>query len=363
MRLKCETRNCHYNIKPTTTSTSTTSITSSTSTTKLTTTKSTSTSTEIPMCSLSSQSSWSETAITIFGSQAGIYGSNLSLLSSPIGMYYDAPNNLLIVTDYENRRVLQFSLNYLPSVATVIAGSNAAGCSLNQFTTAVGVARDSSGRLFVSDAGCNRVVIFPSSSNSTTNATVLGSVNIPELLSINPLTDDVYVASVSDSAIYKFVSSSGPPVVAAGGNGRGNALNQLSQPNGVYYDYLHTHSLYVADSDNHRILRFPSDSTRVTYGAVVAGNNGAGSGATQLKNPRSVLVDSSGSLYTADKDNNRVQRWLQNATSGTTIVGGTSGTASNQLSFPETILFDRDCNLLVVDRGNNRIQFFNVTTR
>ncbi|CAF1520657.1 unnamed protein product, partial [Rotaria sordida] len=81
---------------------------------------------------------------------------------------------MLTVADNTNHRILRFSITNPPSVATVIAGSNGAGCSLNQFTTAVGVARDSSGRLFVSDAGCNRVVIFPSSSNSTTNATVLG---------------------------------------------------------------------------------------------------------------------------------------------------------------------------------------------
>lgn len=60
--------------------------------------------------------------------------------------------------------------------------------------------------------------------------------------------------------------------------------------------------------------------------------------------------------------NNRVQRWLPGATSGTTIVGGTSGTGPDELRFPETILFDRSGNLIVVDRQNNRIQFFNITT-
>ncbi|CAF4281578.1 unnamed protein product, partial [Adineta steineri] len=61
--------------------------------------------------------------------------------------------------------------------------------------------------------------------------------------------------------------------------------------------------------------------------------------------------------------NNRVQRWLQNATNGTAIVGGDkAGTSSNQLKFPETILFDRFGNLLVSDRNNNRIQRFKITT-
>ncbi|CAF4314421.1 unnamed protein product, partial [Adineta steineri] len=188
-------------------------------------------------------------------------------------------------------------------------------------------------------------------------------INTPELLFINELTDDIYVVSYGDNAVYKFVGGNGSPVVAAGGNGNGNASNQLAGPNGVYYDYLYIHALYVADAGNHRVMKFPSDSTSATYGTVVAGGNGAGSGANQLNNPRSILVDSQGTLYISDGDNNRIQRWLQNANSGTTIVGGTrSGTASNQLHFPDQILFDKYNNLLVVDRNNNRIQRFNLTT-
>jgi len=59
--------------------------------------------------------------------------------------------------------------------------------------------------------------------------------------------------------------------------------------------------------------------------------------------------------------NNRIQRWLPNATSGDTIAGSTQGTAANQLDFTESFFFDENFNLFVVDRGNNRIQLFNIT--
>ncbi|CAF0822768.1 unnamed protein product [Adineta steineri] len=316
-----------------------------------------------PVCSLSSQSIWSQTATTIFGSQAGTSGSTLALLSQPGGMYYDQPNNQLIVADMGNQRVLQFSLNNPPSVATVIAGGNGQGCNMNQFNIPAGVGRDSSGQLYVADYGCNQVVRFPSNSNSTTSGILLGSITLATLISIHQLTlnDDIYVVSYNDNAVYKFVGGSGSPVVAAGGNGNGNASNQLSGPNGVYYDYLYTNSLYVADSGNNRILKFASGSTSATYGTVVAGGNGAGSGANQLNSPRSIVVDSNGTLYISDQANNRIQRWLQNANSGTTIVCGTQGAAANQLYYPEQILFDRYQNLLVADRFNNRIQLFNLT--
>ncbi|CAF1119367.1 unnamed protein product [Adineta steineri] len=314
------------------------------------------------VCTLSSQSSWSQTATTVFGSQAGTGGSTLSLLSSPIGMYYDGPNNMLTVSDLGSQRILQFSLNNPPVIAKVIAGNNGQGCNMSQLNTNVGVVLDSSGRLYVTDEGCSRVVRFPSVSNSTTSSTLIGSVLYATQVSINAVTGDIYAVSYGDNAIYKFVGGSGSPVVAAGGNGNGNALNQLNGPNGAYYDYLYTNSLYVADSGNNRILKFAAGSTSSTYGTVVAGGNGSGSGANQLSNPRFIIVDSSGNLYISDGGNNRIQRWLKNASSGTTVVGGTQGTATNQLNFPETVLFDKYDNLLVSDRGNNRIQFFGLAT-
>ncbi|CAF1044691.1 unnamed protein product [Adineta steineri] len=269
---------------------------------------------------------------------------------------------MLIIGDNGNQRILQFSLNNPSAVATVIAGSNGEGCELNQFSDIVGVGLDSSGRLYGADYTCNQLVRFPSNSSSTTSGTLLGTVNVATMISINQITDDIYVVSYDDNAVYKFIGGSETAVVAAGSNGYGNALNQLAGPNGVYYDYLYTNALYVTDTRNHRVMKFPPDSTSATYGTIVAGDDEAGSGANQLNNPRSTLIDSQGTLYISDGDNNRVQRWLQNSSSGTTVVGGTKGTASNQLHFPEQILFDKYNNLLVVDRSNNRVQRFNLTT-
>ncbi|CAF0890466.1 unnamed protein product [Adineta steineri] len=337
------------------------SETSLETTSEISTTSTTTTSSSTTVCPLSSQSAWSQTAITIFGSQAGTSGSNLTLLSQPVGMYYDGSNNLLTITDLRNQRILQFSLNISSSVATIIAGGNGYGCNMNQFRSPDGIGIDSSGQFYIGDYDCGQLVRFPSNSNSATNGTLLSSSGGVAQVFVNSLTNDVYFVGSVDNAIYMFVGGSGSRVIAAGGNGNGNALNQLSGPNGVYYDYLYTSSLYVTDTGNNRVMKFPSDSTSATYGTVVAGGNGVGSGANQFNNPRSILVDNSGTLYIADASNNRVQRWLQNAASGTTIVGGTQGAASNQLTGPEQILFDKYNNLLVADRHNNRIQLFNIT--
>ena len=94
--------------------------------------------------------------------------------------------------------------------------------------------------------------------------------------------------------------------VCIGGNGAGSGLNQLYCPNGAYFDYLSTNSLYVADSDKNRIIKFPSGSTSATSGTVVAGIVYTGSAANQLNNPTNVVVDCSGILYITDAGKRKI---------------------------------------------------------
>jgi hypothetical protein len=168
------------------------------------------------VCTLSSQSSWSLSGITIAGNSAGNVGSDLLHLNIPIGLYYDVTNNNIIVGDSGNYRVIKFSLNNPASSGTVIAGSNGVGCALNQFSNTIGVAFDSSGQLYVSDSSCNRIMKYPPSSSSSTSGTLIGSINTVEGLFLNQLTGDLYVAGNANDAVYKFPSGSMTPVVVAG---------------------------------------------------------------------------------------------------------------------------------------------------
>jgi sugar lactone lactonase YvrE len=75
-----------------------------------------------------------------------------------------------------------------------------------------------------------------------------------------------------------------------------------------------------------------------------------------------VVVDSSDTFYVSDLLNHRVQKWLMNASSATTVAGqsnGTTGSALNYLSYPNDLVIDSSDNLYVVDAGNNRIVRWN----
>ncbi|CAF5229262.1 unnamed protein product, partial [Rotaria magnacalcarata] len=70
-------------------------------------------------------------------------------------------------------------------------------------------------------------------------------------------------------------------VTVAGGNGKGGATNQLNWPQGLFVDDDQT--VVIADWGNHRIMQWKNGDT--TNGQVVAGGNGRGNGLNQLDRP------------------------------------------------------------------------------
>ncbi|CAF5132458.1 unnamed protein product [Rotaria sp. Silwood1] len=97
------------------------------------------------------------------------------------------------------------------------------------------------------------------------------------------------------------------------------------------------------------------------HGIVVAGGKGIGNSLKQLNEPEGVIVDQLGTVYVADSQNHRIMRWPKGTTQGSVIIGGNGeGAQSNQLAYPLGISFDRHGNLYVIDFGNARVQKFNI---
>ena len=89
-------------------------------------------------------------------------------------------------------------------------------------------------------------------------------------------------------------------VTVAGGNGYGNALNQLNWPHGLDIDD-DNQSIVVADWRNHRIVEWKMDAS---HGKVIAGDQGQGNRLDQLNYPTDVLIDKeTNSLFIADRWN------------------------------------------------------------
>jgi Leucine-rich repeat (LRR) protein/sugar lactone lactonase YvrE len=123
---------------------------------------------------------------------------------------------------------------------------------------------------------------------------------------------------------------------------------------------------YIADSLNHRILK------RDTQGqlSVVAGNGKRGFAGddgpaieAELNNPQGTAVDEEGSLYIADTNNHRIRKVDSNGIITTVVGNGKRGFAGDEglalnakLREPTAIVFDNNGHLYIADSGNHRIR-------
>jgi len=133
---------------------------------------------------------------------------------------------------------------------------------------------------------------------------------------------------------------------------RGVQIGPLSYPGGLAYDSVGM--LYVADFNNHRVLRFPRNCKQ---GELVAGGKGPGPGPDQLHNPYSVAIERNGSMIVSDLKNHRVLRFTPGQHRAGEVIAGGKGAGSrlDQLNCPRGLGFEADGSLLIADCDNHRI--------
>ncbi|MEI6185059.1 MAG: choice-of-anchor Q domain-containing protein, partial [Bacteroidota bacterium] len=173
---------------------------------------------------------------------------------------------------------------------------------------------------------------------------------------------NVFVADATNNRIMKWLKGATSGITVAGGNGAGNATNQLNYPLGVYVDT--SGNIYIADSRNHRVQKWKDGDS---YGKTVAGNAAAVAGSTSnlLNNPTGIYVDVANNIYISDYLNNRIQKWASGAINGTTVAGGNgAGSGANQLNTPMSVWVNEKNNndVYIADAGNNRIQVWSAYT-
>ncbi|CAF4796845.1 unnamed protein product, partial [Rotaria socialis] len=163
----------------------------------------------------------------------------------------------------------------------------------------------------------------------------------------------LFILDAGNFRVQKWKSGEPLGFPVAGGHGVGNTLDKISHSYGLYVD--DQHNVYVSDHRNHRVTLWMKNNTAV--GQVVAGGNGMGNASNQLSYPWGVYVTENGTIYVADSNNHRIQKFTRSSTSGLTVAGisGVAGSLPSQLRNPTSILVDQYHTLFVLDRGNHRI--------
>ncbi|CAF4474629.1 unnamed protein product, partial [Rotaria magnacalcarata] len=236
----------------------------------------------------------------------------------------------------------------------VVAGGKGEGNGLNQLNGPRDVVIDKeTDSLIICDLANRRVVRWSRRSGTTQGEIVIDDIGCSGLA-----MDEQRYLYVSDEGKYevrRYQLGEKNGTLVAGGNGKGDGLNQLNYPTYLFVD--RQQNVYVSDHNNHRVMKWVKGATE---GIVVAGGQGYGNALTQFGYPQGLLVDTVGTLYVADSFNHRVMRWTQGDKKHGTVIAGGNGQGANQLNGPYGLSFDRHGNLYVSDRNNHRVQRFSI---
>ncbi|CAF1285159.1 unnamed protein product [Adineta steineri] len=291
---------------------------------------------------------WKQNAITVAGGNGE--GQQLNQLNIPHGIFIDKNKNIFIA-DSGNHRIVEWKYN--AQEGQIIAGENGPGNQMNQLNYSSAVIVDQQNHsIIVADRWNRRVIQWL---NQTQHILI---ENIDCYGLAIDKNEFLYISDMVKKEVrrWKMGEYNNEGVIVAGGNGRGNQLNQLNSPAFIFVD--EDQSVYVSDYSNHRVMKWRKDAKE---GIVVAGGNGQGGEFNQLYHPQGLFVDDLSQIYVADQLNNRIMRWCEGKEEGEIVVGGNGlGGHPNQLNYPHGLSFDDERNLYVADTFNHRIQKFEV---
>ena len=261
------------------------------------------------------------TLATVAGTAAAGYGGDngpatSALLNYPVGIAFDASNNLYIA-DYLNYRIRKVTNGAITTVAgTGTEGAPTAGpAAASAFGTPTGITVDSSGNLLVVDSayflvckisGGNLSLLAGSGTFSYSDGPALGTYLYGPVGITADSTGNIFVAEKTSHRVRKIAGSTTSTVAGRlhfAGDGGAAISAVLNLPVDVALDPQGIAA--VIDSGNFRVRRVAANGTINTIagnGIPVLPANGAQATASSLPLMSAATYDAQGNLYLAVPD-------------------------------------------------------------
>lgn len=129
---------------------------------------------------------------------------------------------------------------------------------------------------------------------------------------------------------------------------------QCNQCSRVWFD-SEEQDLYIVECYRSRIIKCNiNTNTTITVAGITDAD---GSSNETLSYPYTLYVDNKKDIYIADVNNQRIQKWIRNATTGITIAGQTRKVDESNASLhrPHDIIIDKNGFIYIADMINHRI--------
>ncbi len=297
-------------------------------------------------------------------------------------------NSKLYVVDNGSNNVRIYT--YTSSTVSYSTTFGGTGSSNGYFNSPYGVAVKSTGDILVTDTGNNRVSVFNSSNSWQSN---FGSSELNGPLGIHvDETDKVYVSDSTSIKIYnsnyQFIEelNSSALLYQNGSFNNPVALSTFIKDNDKYlsvadeyndrinqrkYAYANVLSFDATNFDNATISGIYSDGTYVyiadkandkvqrtnTSGVLDSEFGSSGTGASELRAPTSISIDSTDQIYVVDSGNNRIQVFSESGGTYTHVTSiGSAGTGNTQFLTPLDISIDSSDYLYIADNANGKVK-------
>jgi len=295
---------------------------------------------------------WKQHATTIAGGNGR--GNQLNQFNTPFGICVDDQQQTIYVADEYNHRIIKWKFG--EKNGQFVARGNGEGNRIDQLNRPFNVILDKNKKSLIICDYENRRVVRWSLENQNDRQILIEDIFCLGLTMNNK--GDLFFSDCRRNEVQRWKKDEKQGTIVAGGNGKGDKLNQLNSPGPIFVDQVD--SIYVLDRNNHRVMKWLKGAKQ---GIIVAGGQSQGNSLKQLSFPQGLVVNENGDVFVADSSNDRVMCWPSDSKEGRVVVGGNGqGEGSNQLYHPTGLVFDRANNLYVVDRYNHRIQRFDIDT-
>lgn len=309
----------------------------------------------------------------------------------PAGICIDSAGTTY-VADTQNHTIRSVMLGGVASTVAGTAGvsgtSDGTGSSA-RFNAPQGIARDSSGNLYVADTGNHTirkitgttVTLFAGTAGTSGVTDGTGSVaqfNYPQDVTVDS-SGNVFVADTWNHTIRK-ITSAGVVTTFAGvagsfgdtdgtGPNVGTNAARFYAPGGVAVDG--SGNVFVADTYNHSIRKITSSGVVSTI-AGLSGSYGANDGSNgnaRFFLPRAISVDSGGNLFVLDSGNHTLRKltpsgtnWVVTTVAGTANLTGSANGLDGAARFfsPTSLDINSSGTLAIADLGNNLVRLASI---